>query len=604
MMQPKPSEAIPKGKEWCYEVKYDGFRARLHWDQHSITLISRNGKDLTNNFPEIIAYCQQKSDEVIELLPLQFDGEIVILNTKFQANFEHLQQRGRFKSAEKITRAATRRPAHFLCFDILQIMGKSLVNLPYQQRKNKLKETFCALHLDLTISWYHRLGFVAEDSKADEIWQTLFDHLGEGIVAKRLDSNYTEGKTHGDWFKIKNWRVISGILTSYHQENGYFSVAVYGKDKLVTVGKFKHGLEGEALTTIKQLLHTKGIKSGNTIHLPPAICVDIHCLGFSEGEFREPQFKQFRFDLEPEACTVKLVKDSLSQFPATITLTKQAKIFWPESGTTKGDLLRYIRQIAPYMVPFTRNKALTVIRCPDGVNGEFFYQKHLPDYGPDYVGGMKQGEEILLHAGSIDALVWLANHGAIEYHVPFQLMGESIPNEIVFDLDPASIDDFDVAVYAATLLKTMLDQFKLKSFVKTSGNKGMQVYVPIQKQSMTYEETAAFTQSIAFLLEKQHPDLFTTERLKKNRNNRLYIDYIQHGKDKTLIAPYSPRKTKEATVSTPLFWEEVTSNLTPTAFTVNNVVARVKDQGCPFSSYEEARDTQDLSVVKQFLSET
>ncbi|MBM7570520.1 DNA ligase D [Aquibacillus albus] len=601
MMQPKPSETIPTGNNWAYEVKYDGFRAALVWKEDNLSLVSRNGKDLSNNFPEIISACQEKQDLVHSLLPLKFDGEIVILNTLLQANFSLLQQRGRFKATRKIEQAAQDRPAHFLCFDLLEYEGKSLLSHPFQERKTQLKKVFDRLKIGFHISWNDRLGYIQTYSDHKKLWNNLYEQLGEGMIAKRLESKYIEGKNHHDWYKVKNWRTIPGVLTSYDQENGYFELSVYDGKNLVPLGKFKHGLEGNELETIKQFIHAKGNKTGNKYELPPAVCLDVNCLGIHEGDLREPQFHQFRFDLSPEDCTVSQVQEALSLFPDSISLTNQTKVFWEKAGKTKGDLLVYVRQIAPYMLPFTTNRALTVIRCPDGIHGQSFFQKHLPDYGPAFVGGIQVGDETLLHGGSAESLTWLANHGALEYHVPFQYMGKSNPIEIAFDLDPPSIDQFDVAIYAASLLKELLDQLQLQSFVKTSGNKGIQVYIPIPENSLTYAETAVFTQGIAFLLEKKHPDLFTTERLKKNRNNRLYIDYIQHGKDKTLIAPYSPRKSEAATVSTPLFWDEVNESLKPDQFTITSVLARVKEKGCPFASYEQVRDNQDLSFIKEFV---
>ncbi|WP_226036364.1 DNA ligase D [Aquibacillus saliphilus] len=602
-MQPKPSDESPQGKQWGYEVKYDGFRAVLDWGINDVFLISRNGKDLTNNFPEIISYCKQNQGKISSHLPLKIDGEIAILNTKLQANFSLLQQRGRLKSNDKIKQAALDRPAHLLGFDLLDLNGKTLTKETYQTRKKELKNLFDGLGVEGELYFNERLGFISSYSNESDLWKQIVEHHGEGIVAKRMDSKYTLGKVHGDWFKIKNWRTITGVLTTYNKENGYFEVASYHNHLLEPLGKFKHGLEGEHLTILKKFISSKGTKVGDVYQLPPAICVDVNCLDVKDGELREPVFKEFRLDLTPEQCTYNEVRSALAMFPDTVDLSKQDKVFWEEKGLTKGDLLLYLREITPYMLPFLTNKALTVIRCPDGVDEESFFQKHLPSYAPDFVAGLKADEETLLHCGSVDALIWFGNHGALEYHVPFQFMGENKPNEIVFDLDPPSIEEFPVSIYAAQLLKELLDQFQLKSFVKTSGNKGLQVYIPVTKGSITYKDTATFTQTIAYLLEKKHPDLFTTERFKKNRHNRLYIDYVQHGKDKTLIAPYSPRINKQATVSTPLFWKEVNDSLSPINFTIETVVDRVKQLGCPFASYQETRRTQDLQLVKEFVDD-
>ncbi len=298
--------------------------------------------------------------------------------------------------------------------------------------------------------------------------------------------------------------------------------------------------------------------------------------------------------MKMEECTIEKLKLDLAMLPEEVELTNTDKLLWNQPGFSKGNLLTYIREISPYMLPFIRDRLLTVIRAPDGVEAEQFFQKHLPSYAPDFVTAVPQQGETFCSCDNLESLVWFANHGAVEYHVPFQRSGSVMPLEIVFDLDPPDREHFQLSVQAAQLVKVLLDELSLQSFVKTSGNKGLQIHIPIREGSMTYEETAIFTQAIAFTIEKSYPDKFTTERMKNKRNGRLYIDYVQHGKDKTIIAPYSPRKTMEGTVATPLFWEEVDSDLDPTIFTIDTVVERVKQYGCPFGEFEKARVKQNM----------
>src|SRR5699024_1203308 len=173
--------------------------------------------------------------------------------------------------------------------------------------------------------------------------------------------------------------------------------------------------------------------------------------------------------------------------------------------------------------------------------------------------------------------------------------------EIAFDLDPPDRSAFHLAIQAARLIKQILDDLDVISFVKTSGNKGLQIHIPLEQGMMTYEETAILTEAIALTITQAFPHMFTTERLKKHRHGRLYIDYLRHGRDKTLIAPYSPRMTDDATVATPLFWEEVKEGLNPASFTVKNVIKRVKTDGCPWTEYKEAGKTQVLDKVLQLI---
>ncbi|MFB4169862.1 DNA ligase D [Virgibacillus sp. JSM 102003] len=595
LMKPIASEQIPTGTEWGFEVKYDGFRCVLQWEKETIRLISRNNTDLTGNFPEIIEACQTQQSSIEDSLPLRIDGELVVLNNKYQANFSLIQKRGRLKNKEPIENAAASRPASFMAFDLLEYKSETLVNEGFAERKKKLAAILEKDQIE------NRLYFVPFSNNSDELWEKIFNYKGEGLVAKRLNSNYEDEKKHKDWFKIKNWRSINGFLTFYNTNNDYFTVCVFANGEVISVGKCKHGLFDEEFTTLKDLFYANGTKEADGYSLPPAICAEIHTLDLYKNELREPEFNQLLPNMEASDCTLDQLKLDITMPPDTFELSNTDKTFWPQVNMTKGDLLIYMREISPYMLPYLKDRRLTVIRCPDGVNEESFFQKHLPDYAPSFIKGVSIEDEEFFICDSLDSLLWFANHGAIEFHIPFQPISSDTPTEIAFDLDPPDRDAFPLAIKAANLLKQMLDSLELVSFVKTSGGKGIQIHIPIPDKSMTYDQTGIFTQAIAWTIEKEFPDLFTTERLKKNRGDRLYIDYLQHGKDKTLIAPYSPRKRDDATVSMPLFWEEVKDGLTPDAFTIANAVDRVKRDGCPFDGYFEVGKTQVMDKILKLV---
>ncbi|WP_067728421.1 DNA ligase D [Oceanobacillus damuensis] len=596
IMKPVASSEIPEGDGWVYEVKYDGFRCVLTWEKEgNIRLTSKNNKDLTASFPEIAAFCEEHYSEVKPFLPLKLDGELVVLNHTFQANFAWIQKRGRLKNLESIRNAASSRPAVLMVFDLLEMKGTSCRDLKLTLRKKKLKTLFGKLKTQ------DRIRLVESFSNPREVLDVVFHAMGEGIVAKRKAGSYISGKSHRDWFKVKNWRAIQGFLTSYDLENGYFTVGVFDDEHIKTVGKCKHGLDSESFQTLKQLFLTDGKKDGDVYSLPPAVCAAIHTLDLYKNELREPEFARLLPTVKPEECTADKLKADLSMLPENINLTNTDKILWPKVHYTKGDLLTYIREISSYMLPFLQNRLLTVIRCPDGIDGEHFFQKHLPDYAPDFITAVPAGNDKAIVCDNLESLVWFANQAAVEYHVPFQKVYRSIPAEIVFDLDPPDRNHFHLAIKAANLIKTLLDDLQLISFVKTSGNKGLQIHIPIREGSMTYEETATFTQAIAWTVENSYPDLFTTERMKKKRNDRLYIDYVQHGKDKTIIAPYSPRMTKEGTIATPLFWSEVEEGLLPTQFTLEHGIDRVQELGCPFADYFKIAAVQNMDKVLRLV---
>lgn len=596
IMKPIRQDSLPDGAGWLYEIKYDGFRACLTASSSGdITLTSKNAQDLSEKFPEVVEGLHRLLPDVEKYLPFALDGELVVLNHAYQANFAEIQKRGRMRNEVRIREQAARRPASYIAFDVIKANGKDYREKPLTMRKQILDELLGSVLAK-------ELQPIEVLTKA-EAERLVFSSKGEGIVAKRKNSRYQEGKQHQDWLKIKNWRRIHGFLTTYTLENGYFDVAVFDEaGEVKNIGKCKHGLKKDAFEALKNFFMTNGEKNGNRYTLPPAICAAIHTLDLYDGELREPEFAAIIPEMKPVACTMRQLELDQAMLPESVELTNTDKFLWKRPAFTKGNLLAYMREIAPFMLPFLKDRLLTVIRAPDGVHAEQFFQKHRPDYAPEFVTAVPLAEdEVFTSCDRLEALIWFANHGAVEYHVPFQRAGSLIPQEIVFDLDPPERDAFPLAVKAAQLIKLLLDELRITAFVKTSGNKGLQIHIPIPEGSMTYEETAVFTQAIAFTAERQFPELFTTERMKKNRGGKLYIDYVQHGKDKTIIAPYSPRKTTEGTVATPIFWNELSDELNPLLFTIATVPARVKEKGCPFATYNEARSSQPMKKLLELV---
>jgi DNA ligase D len=259
-----------------------------------------------------------------------------------------------------------------------------------------------------------------------------------------------------------------------------------------------------------------------------------------------------------------------------VTITNPTKQLWP--NITKSEYIQYLIKVSPLLLPFLTNRLLTVIRYPNGVTNEAFYQKNSPDYAPEYIEVKEITGKAYIICSNLETLVWLGNQGAIEFHIPFQRYDEIGPREIVIDLDPPSQKNFPLAVEAALILEETFKNLKIFSFIKTSGNKGMQIVIPIKGNWLTYDDTKIFTTFIANYLVKKEPKWFTVERLKKNRGNKLYVDFIQHAEGKTIIAPYSLRGNEEALVSTPLHWSEIHQPLSPKDFSMSTVLNRIKEQ--------------------------
>lgn len=286
----------------------------------------------------------------------------------------------------------------------------------------------------------------------------------------------------------------------------------------------------------------------------------------------------------------------------SVQLTNITKPLWKEKGIQKVDYLTYLGKVSDFMLPFLKNRILTTIRYPHGIGDEYFYQKNCPDYAPDYVQTQTIENINYIVCMNLATLLWLGNQAAIEFHLPFSTVTQSTaPSEIVFDLDPPSRSEFELAVEAALILKESFDKLKLTSFIKTSGNKGLQLYIPLPEGKFTYHDTRRFTKFMADFLVQKEPSWFTTERLKKYRGNKLYVDYIQHAEGKTIIAPYSLRGNKEALAAAPLEWQEVTRELRPEQFPMDEIEQRLKSKKCPFSTFFEVKEKQPFGQVLQAL---
>jgi bifunctional non-homologous end joining protein LigD len=281
-----------------------------------------------------------------------------------------------------------------------------------------------------------------------------------------------------------------------------------------------------------------------------------------------------------------------------LTVSNPFKPLWPEAEVNKLGYIQYLMEVSPSLLPYTKNRLLTVIRYPHGIHDKHFFQKNLPDYAPEWIATKRWENTLYPLCNDLPTLIWMANQAALEWHVSFHLADDEIPTELVFDLDP-STPEFEPAAQAAIYLKEVLDELRLPSFVKTSGASGLQVYIPIERR-YSFEQTRTVSQFVSSYLVQQHPELFTMERKVKDRGSKLYIDYLQHWRGKTLPAPYSTRARPEATVSTPLRWDEV-AKIHPTQFTVHTVPGRLKQMGDLFQPLLDPSARVSLDPILQFL---
>ncbi|MGE7749899.1 DNA ligase D [Lysinibacillus fusiformis] len=594
---------IPLGDEWLYETKYDGFRCLLLWDEQPM-LISRNGRNLNHSFPEIIEYCHQIYASVKAFLPLTFDGELVYLNNSYKSEFSVVQQRGRMQNQDVIAKHAQAFPMRLLVFDVLTLKGESFSNRYLKTRKEQLARLAAKVKLP-NVDYEDRsaIQIVQASEESKILWQAIKVYNGEGMVAKKRTSKWLDNTRSSHWLKIKNWRYVSVIVTQYDHSNGYFQGSIYDEGHLREVVTFKHGMKEEEHQTLVAFFQAQGQRKKELWTLAPSICVDIACIDFDGSKLREPKFHAFRLELSPYSCQWQHMQRQLFPIPETVPITHPDKPVWPEIGVTKDHYLSYLQSVSPYLLPFLQDRPLTVIRYPHGVPGESFYQKSRPDKLPNFVATAMMDEIDYIVCNNLETLLWLGNQLALELHIPFQTRQTMYPTEIVFDLDPPSTDHFSLAIAGALDLKEIIDYFQLQSFVKTSGGKGLQLYIPLPANKFTYEEVRVFTEFVCRFLCQQKPHLYTIERLKKNRHNKLYLDYVQHAEGKTIIAPYSTRGNELGLVATPLHWEEVNDDLKPYYFSIPAVMERMKQISNPFKYFREVGEQQDFQVVLERLKE-
>ncbi len=602
-MLPTTTIEIPQGEDWLYETKYDGFRCELEWDDEPY-LISRNGTILNQKFPEILAFCHEIKEQINSLLPLTFDGELVFLESNFKSNFSIVQSRGRMRNKDTIKKHAREFPCHLIVFDLLRYKGKSQTNSQYTKRNEILHKLFKTTNLPTLVNYQdvNRIQAIDVFQDSDVLWKKILINNGEGIVAKRKTSKWISDTRSTNWLKIKNWRYVNVILTKYDKSNDYFGGDVYKNDSLVEVVSFRHGLQEDEHKILIALFQSNGTKLSESIwQLHPSICVEIACIDFLGDKLREPRFHAFKLQMNPEECNWQQMQRQLYPLPETVQITHPDKPIWPINDYTKDDYLLYLQKTSSYILPFLKDRLLTVIRYPHGVTGniECFFQKNAPDYSPEFIQTKLVGDINYILCNNIESLLWLGNQLALEFHIPFQTIHTEKPTEIVFDLDPPSVNEFSLAVEAALKMKAIFDEFGLQSFVKTSGGKGMQIYIPLPINNFSYEETSIFTEFVCNFLVEQYPQWFTTERLKKNRGNKLYLDYVQHREGKTMIAPYSPRGNEKGLIATPLNWDEVKESLTPDMFTIPAVIERIKKIGDPFCQLREVKKQPFNNVLSQ-----
>ncbi|QHL89102.1 DNA ligase D [Nibribacter ruber] len=590
---------------WLFEVKWDGYRAVAEVKPNRLELYSRNGKSFKEKYQPVV--------EALEKLPHQavFDGELVVLDENGKADFQALQNYQNTPSEH----------LYYYIFDLLYLDGEDLRNQPLLARKQKLEQVLSKAKDPLRYS-EHRVGdgikFFKEAQKGQ--W--------EGIMAKAAESKYLTGKRSQDWLKIKTHLRQEAIIAGFTEPKGSrvhigaLVLAVYEGKELKYVGQSGSGFNKQSLSELKAKLEPLVQKKSPfkekvslsrdvTWVKPELVCELSFAEWTSDGQMRQAIFEGLRVDKkakevihEPtvpaeearvEESAGKPMKSQksgkktedamvLKLNGTEVPITHPEKLYWPEEGITKGDLVQYYQTMADTILPYLKDRPESLLRNPNGIAKPGFFQKDAGDHTPEWVEtkaikAESTGQEVdYIICQNKATLAYLNNLGCIQLN-PWNSRLQSIdrPDYLVLDLDPGE-NTYDQVVETALAAKEVLDDLKIPVYAKTSGATGMHLYVPLAAK-FPFEDVKELALLVAQRVHEKLPKLTSLERSPKERRHQIYLDYMQNAIAQTIAAPYCVRPKAGATVSTPLQWKEVKKGLHPSQFTIKNVPERVEKLG-------------------------
>jgi len=598
--EPMPDKLVPMlarlstlpsdDERWAYEIKWDGVRAICHSEPGRLRLHSRNLLDITPRYPELSRLNRALSHHRAVL-----DGEVVALDESGRPSFGALQHRMHVTSESAVRRLARQTPVTYVIFDLLWLDGHSLMELPYVERR----EALAGLDLGEGERWRvpdHVVGHGAQ------LLAATADQGLEGVIAKRLDSTYEPGRRSPCWLKVKNLMrqevVIGGWVPGDGRRRdriGALLVGVRDDDGgLRHIGRVGTGFtEGELERLGGRLAPLEREDSPfepggpkiprGAVFVEPELVAEVEFREWTEGgQLRAPSYKGLRDDKAPDLVVREEAAKPVADVGGrTVRLSNLDKVLYPAVGFTKRDVIDYYARVAPVLLPHLEGRALTLKRYPNGVDAAFFYEKNAPSHRPEWVRTERVGAIDYVVVDDEATLVWLANLADLELHTSLALAVEpQRPTLVAFDLDPGPPATVVECCRVAELLHGMFDGLGLQSYAKTSGSKGMQIYVPLNSPA-TFAQTKGFSRAVAELLAREEPGLVVARQTKSAREGKVLVDWSQNDDAKTTVNVYSLRAMEGPTVSTPLTWDEVRAARAPDdlVFDAADVLARVDDQG-------------------------
>lgn len=593
------SDKAPASAGWLHEIKFDGYRLQARLDRGKVKLLTRSGLDWTAKFPGVAA--------AIAKLPAKsalIDGEVVVEGEDGVSSFSLLQQTLKEGPQERMV---------FYVFDLMHLDGVDLTPLPLASRKEALAKLLARAPARGPL----RMSESIDESGPDLLARAC--KLGlEGIISKRVDAPYHSGRA-GDWIKTKcsdrQEFVVAGFKPSTADARaiGALVLGVNDNGTLRYAGRtgtgFSHAVARDLFRKLKALevkkpplqpvpAEERGARG--PVWVDPKMVVEVDFRGWTHGDrVRQASFQGVREDKvakdvvrETKALAARTNAATKRSAPArsrsaasnknemagAVKLTHPERVYWQDANVTKRDLADYYTKVWKWMKPHLAGRPIALLRCPEGAEGQCFFQKHAAaGLVPDRLHLVPEKGDKIISIDDLDGLMSLVQAGVLEIHVRGSTVDHlDKADRLVFDLDPGPGTGWKDIVAAARDVRDRLAQIKLKTFLKTSGGKGLHVVLPIAPTP--WEQAKEFAHTVARAMEADEPDRYISTATKAKRKGRIFVDYLRNSREATAVAPYSTRARAGAPVSVPIDWSELPSLKSASQYTVKNLMQRLSRQ--------------------------
>lgn len=631
--------ASPKGEDWVHELKYDGYRILCRLKDGQATLLTRNGHDWTAKLPHI---AQAMTDLTVEAAWL--DGEVVALSPDGHISFQALQN---------AFDAHSDRHLIYYVFDLLYLNGYDLREASLLERKRLLSALLKDRPSSSLIQYSDHIAGRGDVAFAEACRSGM-----EGLIAKRADAPYLAGRNR-NWVKVKcghRQEFVIGGFTDPAGSRSAFGALLLGvydaQGRLQYSGRTGTGFTDRSLKELHARLKKIERKQPAFMNPPvgseargvhwvkPTLVAEVAFAEWTnEGQLRQASFQGLRADKDARSIIRERPRASASpkksggngrpaqsrrktarqgtsasarsfeeaSVVSGVTLSHPERVLFPEQGITKLALAQYYESVKEWILPHVEDRPLTLVRCPEGYKKECFYQKHAGDQIPKVVGRVEipedDGSSWYMVADTLPALVGLVQMGVLEIHTWGAKRDQlERPDRMILDLDPDPAVEWPVVVEGAQLLRTLLEELELTSFVKTTGGKGLHVVVPLQR-AHTWDEVKAFSKAIADHLVGAIPERFLATMSKQKRKGKIFIDYLRNARGATAVAAYSTRARPLAPVSVPLAWDELSVDLRSDHFTLDNISERLERlRRDPWKTYFTTKQRLTKNMTRRLRS--